>query len=191
MKILVDMNLSPEWVGFFATHGIDAAHWSEIGNPCARDSEIMEWAREHGHIVFPHDLDFAAILATTKADGPSVLQMRTQDVLPSAAGEDILRVLKDHQEVLEHGAIVTMDKVTSRIRILPILKIVPRHQAGKFLCRADARKLPAPANMAFDNFPVKWHATQHLTRLAVAEACVPQIGQTTMSSVLDQQIHRS
>jgi predicted nuclease of predicted toxin-antitoxin system len=125
MKIIVDMNLSPEWVGFFATHGIEAAHWSKIGNPRARDSEIMGWAREHGYIVFTHDLDFATIVATTKAEGPSVLQMRTQDVLPSAAGEDILHVLKDHRDVLEHGSIVTLDKVTSRVRILPILKIVP------------------------------------------------------------------
>ena len=54
-----------------------------------------------------------------------MLQMRTQAVLPSAAGENILPVLKVHADVLEHGAIVTLDKVTSRVRILPILKIVP------------------------------------------------------------------
>lgn len=125
MKIIVDMNLSPEWVGFFGTHGIEAVHWSEIGDPRAPDYQIMGWAREHGYIVFTHDLDFATIVATTKSEGPSVLQMRTQDVLPRAAGEDILRVLKDHRDVLEHGAIVTLDKVTSRVRILPILKIVP------------------------------------------------------------------
>jgi predicted nuclease of predicted toxin-antitoxin system len=41
MKILVDMNLSPEWVGFFAAHGIEAVHRSKKGNPRARDSEIM------------------------------------------------------------------------------------------------------------------------------------------------------
>jgi hypothetical protein len=51
--------------------------------------------------------------------------MRTQDVLPSAVREDILHVLKDHQGVLEQGAIVTLDKVMSRVRILPILRIVP------------------------------------------------------------------
>jgi hypothetical protein len=36
MKIIVDMNLSPEWVGFFATHGIESVHWSKIGNPLNR-----------------------------------------------------------------------------------------------------------------------------------------------------------
>lgn len=76
------MNLPPEWVELFAAHGIEAVHWSTLGNPRARDSEIMAWARGHQHIVFTHDLDLAAIVATTNAAGPSVLQMRTQDVLP-------------------------------------------------------------------------------------------------------------
>jgi predicted nuclease of predicted toxin-antitoxin system len=125
MKILVDMNLPPEWAGFLAAHGIEAVHRSKIGNPRARDSEIMAWARQHGHIVFTHGLDLAAIVATTNAEGPSVVQMRTQDVVPSAVGDDILHVLNDHWDVLEQGAIVTVDKVTSRVRILPILKIVP------------------------------------------------------------------
>jgi predicted nuclease of predicted toxin-antitoxin system len=123
MKILVDMNLPAEWVGFFATHGIEAVHWSAVGTPGAKDSEIMAWARERGYIVFTHDLDLAAIVATTNADGPSVLQTRTQDVLPGALGRDLLNVLRDHQEALGRGAIVTIDEVKSRIRILPILKV--------------------------------------------------------------------
>jgi len=120
MKILVDMSLSPDWVRFLAAHGIEALHWSQVGNPRATDEEIMGWARDHGCIVFTHDLDFAALVATTSADGPSVLQMRTQDVLPDTAGRDILDLLRDHRGALEQGAIVTMDKVISRVRILPI-----------------------------------------------------------------------
>jgi predicted nuclease of predicted toxin-antitoxin system len=123
MKILVDMNLPADWVVFFAAHGIEAAHWSAIGKPDAKDREIMAWARERRYIVFTHDLDLAAIVATTNADGPSVLQTRTQDVLPGAIGRDILNVLRDHHEALGQGAIVTVDELKSRIRILPILKI--------------------------------------------------------------------
>ena len=73
--------------------------------------------------MFTHDFGLAAIVATTNADGPSVVQMRTQDVLPSAAGDDILRVLNNHSRALEQGAIVTVDEIKSRVRILPILKI--------------------------------------------------------------------
>jgi len=37
MKILIDMNLSPSWVEFFKSAGVDAVHWSTIGNPKAED----------------------------------------------------------------------------------------------------------------------------------------------------------
>jgi predicted nuclease of predicted toxin-antitoxin system len=41
MKLLIDMNLSPNWVGLFHDSGWEAAHWSAVGQPTARDSEIM------------------------------------------------------------------------------------------------------------------------------------------------------
>ena len=41
MKLLVDMNLSPRWVGFLATHEIDAEHWSHVGDPRASDATII------------------------------------------------------------------------------------------------------------------------------------------------------
>jgi predicted nuclease of predicted toxin-antitoxin system len=31
MKVLLDMNLSPDWVGFLAVAGIESVHWSAIG----------------------------------------------------------------------------------------------------------------------------------------------------------------
>lgn len=120
MKILLDMNLSPTWVGFFKQEGFDAVHWSSIGAPMASDSEIMEWAREHGHIVFTHDMDFSALLAVTGAAGPSVLQVRAQDILPDAIGHDVVRVLNMRAQAFLEGAIVTIDKVKSRVRVLPI-----------------------------------------------------------------------
>jgi hypothetical protein len=61
--------------------GIDARHWSEVGDLRAPDAEIMQWARQHGCVVFTNDLDYSALLAATRASGPSVLQVRTQDVL--------------------------------------------------------------------------------------------------------------
>lgn len=41
MKILIDMNLSPEWRETFGVHGFEAKHWSEIGDPKAKDREIL------------------------------------------------------------------------------------------------------------------------------------------------------
>ncbi len=33
MKILIDMNLSPQWVDVFTTAKIESIHWSNIGDP--------------------------------------------------------------------------------------------------------------------------------------------------------------
>ena len=82
----------------------------------------MEWARHAGCVVFTHDLDFSALLAATEATGPSVIQARTQDVLPNAIGPDVVRALRTYSAELEQGAIITVDKVRSRVRVLPIRK---------------------------------------------------------------------
>ena len=57
IQIVIDMNLSPDWVDELTTHGWSSVHWSTIGNPQAADSEIMDWARLNNHVVFTHDLD--------------------------------------------------------------------------------------------------------------------------------------
>jgi hypothetical protein len=70
IPILIDMNLSPDWVDELSKHGWAAAHWSAIGDPRATDREIMDWARVNSHVVFTHDLDFGTMLALTHATGP-------------------------------------------------------------------------------------------------------------------------
>ena len=82
MKILIDMNLSPEWVKTFANDGIEAKHWSNIGDKNAMDEVIMQWALNNNYIVFTNDLDFGSLLAVTQAQFPSVIQVRAQDLLP-------------------------------------------------------------------------------------------------------------
>ena len=57
MKILLDMNLSPEWIPELLESGCETVHWSNIGDPKAPDHEIMEWAKSNKYIVFTHDLD--------------------------------------------------------------------------------------------------------------------------------------
>jgi len=120
MKILVDMNLSPLWAEFLVAHGIEAVHWSAIGHVAAPDSLLMDYAASHGFVLFTHDLDFGMLLAAHKTRGPSVIQVRTQDVLPSAIGAIILRVIAVMRDDLDAGAIVSVDVARSRIRRLPI-----------------------------------------------------------------------
>lgn len=70
--------------------------------------------------MFTHDLDFGALLAATRAQGPSVVQVRAQDILPNALGPRLVNVLKQFQAELEHGALITVDDAKSRVRILLI-----------------------------------------------------------------------
>ena len=66
-----------------------------------------------------HDLDFGAILAATKADSPSVLQLRTQDISPRRIGESVVSAFKQFEELLSQGALVSIDQKRARARILP------------------------------------------------------------------------
>lgn len=120
MKILIDMNLSPEWTAVFSAANIESVHWSTIGNPRAEDIEIIDYARSHGYIVFTHDLDFGTILALTHATGPSVIQVRTQDILPSSLGNTLISVVRDNKSALDQGALIVVDEARARVRILPL-----------------------------------------------------------------------
>jgi predicted nuclease of predicted toxin-antitoxin system len=120
IKLLVDMNLSPEWVSTLTDEGWEAVHWSAVGDPCAPDKEIMAWALVHDHVVFTHDLDFGATLALTHAAGPSILQIRGQHVLPESAAPLIVTTLRRYEELLKRGALAVVEESRSRIRVLPI-----------------------------------------------------------------------
>lgn len=121
MKLLIDMNLSPEWVTLLEHLGWPALHWSTIGDPCATDRAIMDWALANGYIVLTHDLDFSALLASTRLKGPSVIQIRTQDVTPMHLKTIVIEILQEFQTFLEQGALVTIDENKSRVRILPLI----------------------------------------------------------------------
>ncbi len=120
MKLLVDMNLSPEWGPYLQERGFEAIHWSAFGAHNAPDAEIMRWARDNGWVVFTHDLDFGIILAHSKDGRPSVVQIRAQDVSPAHLGPLLVAALRAHRETLENGALLTIDEAKSRVRILPI-----------------------------------------------------------------------
>ncbi|WP_017317069.1 DUF5615 family PIN-like protein [Mastigocladopsis repens] len=120
MKILIDMNLSPSWVPVLESVGIEAVHSSKVGEPGATDKIIIAWAVTHRYIVFTHDLDFGTLLATTQADAPSVIQVRSQDILPAKLGDLVINALRQFHQELEMGALVTVDEAKAKARILPI-----------------------------------------------------------------------
>lgn len=121
MKLLVDMNLSPRWIDWFADAGINAVHWSMVGAKDAPDAAIMAYACVNGYVVLTHDLDFSAILAATHGEKPSVVKIRAEDIHPDAIGRQILIALRQMAAELNAGALLTIDPSRTRLRVLPLL----------------------------------------------------------------------
>jgi predicted nuclease of predicted toxin-antitoxin system len=79
----------------------------------------MAWALANQHVVFTHDLDFGTALALSHAAGPSVLQIRGQDVLPDHMGFVVIAALRQHESDLAAGALIVIDAKRFRVRVLP------------------------------------------------------------------------
>ena len=120
MKLIVDMNLSPRWIGLLTDAGIEAAHWSTLGAKNAPDSEIMAYAKATDSVVLTHDLDFGAMLAATHGEKPSVVQLRAEDVSPDVIGVQVITALRQMASELEEGALLTIDPNRTRLRVLPL-----------------------------------------------------------------------
>lgn len=120
MRLLIDMNLSPRWVDVLVAAGHDAVHWISMGAPNATDRELMQRAVSERRVILTQDLDFGTILAVGGLLGPSVIQFRSQSVLPEQTAAGLLAAIEAAQVHLEAGALVTVDPPGHRVSILPI-----------------------------------------------------------------------
>ena len=122
MKLLLDMNLSPRWVELLNKAGFEAVHWSTVGPGAAADVEIMTFAREQDYVLLTHDLDFGAILAATRGQKPSVVQLRSENLSIEVIGRLVIDALHEVATDLDNGALVTIDPGRTRVRVLPLIR---------------------------------------------------------------------
>ena len=120
MKLVVDVNLSPAWVGRLAARGLDSVHWSDIGAVTAEDQEVLGWTKRQSRVLLTNDLDFSAILAATGDDSPSVVQLRVQDLMSEAAVNSVVAAVTEHSNEIERGALLSVDESRARVRLLPL-----------------------------------------------------------------------
>lgn len=120
MKILIDMNLSPSWENYLSNAGIDCVHWSKIGRDDEPDSQVFTYAKENNYVIITHDLDFGTMLAYSNEDGPSVIQIRTENITPESYGKKLISILKNVEAYLNEGALLVVDENRNRIRMLPL-----------------------------------------------------------------------
>jgi predicted nuclease of predicted toxin-antitoxin system len=79
----------------------------------------MSYAADHGCVVLTHDLDFGAILAGTRGERPSVVQIRNHDVSVENLGQKVIAALRHLSSELEPGALLNIEVERTRIRRLP------------------------------------------------------------------------
>ena len=118
MRLVIDMNLSVAWVEALRSGGTDAVHWTAIGPQDAPDEAIMDWASTHDAVVLTRDLDFGIALMRHARRAPSVIQIRCGRIELDRHAPLVSRLLKDHREPLDAGAIVTIEDDRVRVRVL-------------------------------------------------------------------------
>lgn len=105
---------------YLRDHGIEAEHWSQIGSCSAPDEEIFSHCRQARLVLLTHDLDFGTILARSAASGPSVVQLRAEDLNPAEIGPAVVATLRQERAALKTGALITVDLARRRVRVLPL-----------------------------------------------------------------------
>ncbi len=121
MRFLVDQNLSPRLAEVLQVAGHDVAHASDYELQRASDEEVLDRARAEGRVLISADTDFGTILARTRADTPSVIEVRRISRRRAQALAFLLLAnVDDLAEHLEAGSIVVLEERRVRIRRLPI-----------------------------------------------------------------------
>jgi predicted nuclease of predicted toxin-antitoxin system len=121
MKILVDANLTPFWVDFLKSGGIEAVHWWSVGKGDAPDAELLEWAVERDSVILTGDGDFSQLIALRRLSRPSVIYLRTNERNPQGPGVRVIAAYNAIAAQAASGMIVTIDDRGNRLRALPIL----------------------------------------------------------------------
>ena len=120
MTLLADVNISPLVVTALRDLGIAVVRIGDVLDIRAPDEEIVAEAARTGAILVSRDQDFSAILATTSATQPSLINVRVAEVNPRRLARMITAALEALRDDLARGAIVTIDDGGLRVHPLPV-----------------------------------------------------------------------
>ena len=120
LRLLANMNISPETVTALQKMGVDIVRVSQILPATSPDVEVPDLARRDKRVLVTQDLDFSALLALGGFDSPSLITMQLTVSDPKAITQKLLEVLPKIQDMLVKGCAVSVDDNSFRIRWLPI-----------------------------------------------------------------------
>ncbi len=84
------------------------------------DKEIIQWSLKNDRVIITQDLDFSALIAVSGASKPSLINIRLSSGEPTEIANRLLAVLPEIINYLQHGACITIDDLSVRVRLLPI-----------------------------------------------------------------------
>lgn len=120
MRVLLDVNLSPECMYYLAEAHIHAVHWTAVGSPSATDLEILLYASSHGDLIFTQDADFGRLLAISAKEVPSVCYLRAGRVKPILLSDAVPAALRPMLEAGAGGLFSVVDARRIRVVSLPL-----------------------------------------------------------------------
>ncbi len=120
MKFLLDMGLGHSTVLFLREQGYDVVHLREQGLQRLPDEQIVSKAIREKRIILTHDLDFGRLVALSRAQIPSVITFRLNDMKPTNVNHYLEETLTRFTGDLEAGALISISEQVIRMRRLPI-----------------------------------------------------------------------
>ena len=120
MKFLADMGISLRTVDWLRQLGYDIVHLRDRGLQKLPDDEIFALALVEQRVILTIDLDFAQLLAISQQALPSVILFGLGNENYDEINQRLIEVLDNCQQVLETGAIVSVNNETFRVKKLPI-----------------------------------------------------------------------
>lgn len=120
IKLLADMNISPQTVQTLQQNGWDVIRMTDVLYQSASDREILEWAGSNNRVIVTQDLDFSALLALSERHQPILITLRLGDADPSTVSHRLLLVLPQVLSALLEGSAITVTDTAVRVRGLPI-----------------------------------------------------------------------
>src|SRR5262245_11389045 len=120
MKFLADVGISPRCVEYLRHFGHDAVHLLEQGLQRLPDSAILAKAYNEERVVLTHDLDFADLMAASRAALPSIVIFRLHNMRPEQVNRYLTQILQRYEAELQQGVIISVTETQIRYRTLPL-----------------------------------------------------------------------
>ncbi|MGB3535552.1 MAG: DUF5615 family PIN-like protein [Microcoleaceae cyanobacterium] len=120
IKLLADMNISPQTVTFLQQQGWDIIRVSDVLPMATSDIEILNFARQENRVIVTYDLDFSMLVALSGNNQPSLITLRVSSTNPIMITQKILEIIPQIETELQAGCAITISDDNLRIRRLPI-----------------------------------------------------------------------